>query len=147
MGTREIKITVVEGRQVIGTGDLVYCNTKYHRPYLAVVRGEEMDWQEKIYVGYGKRRETYYIVEALQPGDLIQAAGGSGGSKYPFKGKILQIGDDVLILEEMTDVEFGNARKAHAEPAPLTETELELVNRLRNLTLERLSLVLAAVRR
>jgi len=62
----------VSGRLGIG-------NTKYHKPYLAVVdEFGEFVWQERVYVGYGKHQQCYYIVEGLNIGDVIQAAGGVG---------------------------------------------------------------------
>lgn len=141
-----VKTRTVGGRQVITTSNLVYCNTKYHAPYLAVVRGEDFDWVDKEFVGYGKYRETYYVVENLQPGDLIQAAGGSGGNKYPFKGRIVSIDDEELVVEEMNEVDFSNARIVKAEPRSLDESELAIVDRLITLSPDRLSLILSAVR-
>ncbi|GEM_PF-2599456 len=105
----KVTLTRVNGRKVIGSNDLVYCNTKYHSPYLAVISADgEMIWQEKIYSGYGKRRSTYYSVEKLMPGDHIQAAGGSGGSKYPFKGRVISITDTEIEVEQLSDEEFSN---------------------------------------
>lgn len=141
----QITTKIVEGTQVIGTSDLKYCNTKYHPPYLTVVRGEDMDWQDKVYVGYGKHRQTFYDVSKLQPGDLIKAAAGSGGNKYPFTGRVVAIADDEIEVEEMSLIDFGNAAKAYA-PTQLTEDELVIVSQLKTLSPDRLSLILAAVR-
>ncbi|MGI9951413.1 CRISPR-associated protein Csx16 [Moorellaceae bacterium AZ2] len=108
---KTVEIQKVNGRYVIPTNALVYCNTKYHKPYLAVVSPSgEMIWQDKEYVGYGKHRQTYYVVEELKPGDLIQAAGGSGTNKYPFKGRVVSIDLEagIMEVEELSDIEFGN---------------------------------------
>lgn len=105
----EVKLQRVNGKRVIGTSSLVYCNTKYHAPYLAVIDDAgEMVWQDKEYIGYGKNRETYYSVEELNPGDLIKAAGGSGGNKYPFTGWVMEITDEVLIVEEVSQKDMSN---------------------------------------
>lgn len=104
-----ITLSRVNGRKVIGSSDLVYCNTKYHAPYLAVISpAGEMIWQEKVHSGYGKHRSTYYSVEELEPGDYIQAAGGSGGNTYPFKGRVISITDTEIEVEKLTDEEFSN---------------------------------------
>lgn len=114
--SERIDFDTVKGQKVIGTGALGYCNTKYHRPYLAVVRaGEEMDWQEKLYEGYGKHQSVYYSVADLLAGDLIKAAGGSGGNKYPHKARVLEIFDDHMIVETLSDKAFGNAVAALVE--------------------------------
>jgi hypothetical protein len=106
---KTINLSKVNGKKAIGSSDLVYCNIKYHTPYLAVISpAGEMLWQEKLHSGYGKHRETYYNVENLKPGDYIQAAGGSGGNKYPFKGKVVELTDTTLIVEEIQDTEFSN---------------------------------------
>lgn len=144
-----VKIQKVNGRSVIGTGSLTYCNTKYHTPYLAVISPVgEMDWQEKVYVGYGKHRETFYCVENLKPGDLIQCAGGSGGNKYPFKGEIVAIDLEAGTLEvnQVDDVWFSNAiaERKKAAPLELSDEEKALVEALKILDPERRRLVVAA---
>lgn len=106
---KTINISKINGKKAIGSDDLVYCNTKYHAPYLAVIsEAGEMVWQEKLYSGYGKHRQTYYNVENLKLGDYIQAAGGSGGNKYPFKGKVAELTETTLTVEEISDIEFSN---------------------------------------
>jgi hypothetical protein len=104
-----IKLDKVSGKKVISTGDLVYCNTKYHAPYLAVIddNGNPI-WQEKVYIGYGKHRETYYSVEGLQAGDIIKAAGGSGGNKYPYVGRVVSVSDTHLEVEPISEKEMSN---------------------------------------
>lgn len=105
----QVNTEQVNGRQCIGVGKLVYCNTKYHKPYLARLdEAGEMDWQVREYVGYGKHRHTYYVVEALQPGDLIQCAGGSGGNKYPFKGRVISLDEATLEVEDLSDKTWSN---------------------------------------
>lgn len=106
----KIKTRTINGTQVISTSDLKYCNTKYHAPYLAIVQGNEMDWQRKIYVGYGKRQEIYYDVSNLKAGDLIKAAAGSGGNKYPFTGRIISRNETEINVLEMSEIDFSNAR-------------------------------------
>ncbi len=104
-----INLSNVSGKKAIRSNDLVYCNTKYHAPYLAVISASgETVWQEKLYSGYGKHRDTYYNVENLKPGDYIQAAGGRGGNKYPFKGKVAELTETTLTVEETSDIEFSN---------------------------------------
>jgi hypothetical protein len=104
-----VDTTTVQAKQCIGTSALVYCNTKYHKPYLARIAADgEMDWQERVYTGYGKHSQAYYVVEKLQPGDFIQCAGGSGDNKYPFKGKVISVGDDYIEIEELADKAFSN---------------------------------------
>ena len=103
-----IKLDKVAGKRVIGTSDLVYCNTKYHAPYLAIIENGQMNWQEKVYIGYGKHRETYYSVETLKVGDLIKAAGGSGGNKYPFVGRVVNLSDTELEVESISEKELSN---------------------------------------
>lgn len=124
----QVKTEQVNGRQCIGTNALVYCNTKYHRPYLARLDEQgEMDWQDREYVGYGKHSRAYYVVEALQPGDLIQCAGGSGGNKYPFKGRVVALTEDTLEVEEIDDKAWSNLlaerKNGDAEKAKLVEAE------------------------
>lgn len=107
--TRTIKLDKVAGKRVIGTSSLVYCNTKYHAPYLAVIDAEgEPIWQEKEHIGYGKHRETYYVVEKLKVGDIIKAAGGSGGNKYPFIGQVVNLTETELVVEEIGEKELSN---------------------------------------
>jgi hypothetical protein len=147
---KTVKIQKVNSRSVITTNALVYCNTKYHSPYLAVISPEgEMDWQDKEHVGYGKHREVYYVVENLQPGDLIQAAGGSGGNKYPFNGRVVTIDLEAgnLEVEELSDVEFSNliAERKKTVPPKLSDEEKALVDALKKLDPERRRLVIAAV--
>jgi hypothetical protein len=109
MNMKTINLSKVNGKKAIGSDDLVYCNTKYHAPYLAIISSiGEMNWQEKLYIGYGKYREAYYNVENLKPGDYIQASGGSGGNKYPFKGKVAELTETTLVVEEIPDAEFSN---------------------------------------
>ena len=144
-----VQIEKVNGRFVIGTDALTYCNTKYHTPYFAVISpAGEMNWQEKVYVGYGKHRKTYYVVENLQLGDLIQCAGGSGSNKYPFKGRVIAIDLDAgtLEVEKLNDVEFGNlvAERKKSIPPALTNEEKALVEALKALDPERRKLVVAA---
>ncbi|MBW1947565.1 MAG: hypothetical protein JRI33_06455 [Deltaproteobacteria bacterium] len=141
-----VKIGKTNGRPTIGCQSLVYCNTRYHRPYLAIVRGKEMDWQPIEYVGYGKKADPHYVVENIQPGDLIQVAGGSGGNKYPFKGRVVSITENELMVKKLSDAEFGNAR-ANYTAAELNEDELRLVKELKELKPERLSLILAMARK
>lgn len=106
---KTINLSNVNGKKAIRSNDLVYCNTKYHAPYLAVISAAgEMVWQEKLYSGYGKHKDVYYNVETLKPGDYIQAAGGSGGNKYPFKGKVAELTETTMTVEEISDVEFSN---------------------------------------
>lgn len=122
--TERVNFIEANGRKVITTGDLVYCNTKWHKPYLAVVGPDgEFVWQDKEYSGYRKHRETYYVVEALRVGDLIQAAGGSGSNKYPFKGRVVEIDDLGMVVEKMTDREFGNAVAALKNGNPQSKLE------------------------
>ena len=105
----DVKIEKVNGFNCIASWSLKHFNIKYHAPYLARIDDNgEFDWQPKQYVGYGKRRDVYYDIEALMPGDLIQAAAGSGTNKYPFKGRVLSITDTILEVEELSDKEFGN---------------------------------------
>jgi len=105
-----------------------------------------MDWQPIIRVGYGKSAEPYYVVENLQPSDLIQVAGGSGTNKYPFKGQVVSISETELKVKSLSDIEFSNARAA-TTAAELNEDELRLVEKLRELKPERLSLILREVRK
>lgn len=149
---KTINLSKINGKKAIGSNDLVYCNTKYHTPYLAIISAAgEMDWQEKLYSGYGKHRETYYNVENLKPGDYIQAAGGSGGNKYPFKGKVVDPITDTLNVEEISDSEFSNiiaerkAKAAQSAPPSFSEAELRLIEELKSLPADRLKLVLAEV--
>lgn len=117
----EITLQKVGGRRVIGTSDLAYCNTRYHSPYLARLDpAGELEWQDKEYLGYGKRREPYYVVEALRPGDLIQAAGGSGGNKYPFRGRVVSIDDRTLTVEPIDSRTWSNlVAERKAQPAAI----------------------------
>jgi hypothetical protein len=149
--TFTVKTQKVNGRHVITTNALTYCNTKYHRPYLAVISPDgEMIWQDKEYVGYGKHRDTFYVVEDLQPGDLIQAAGGSGNNKYPFKGRVVAIDLEAgtLEVEEIGDVEFSNIiaelkNKKDADEK-FTDEEKAIIEALKALSPERRRLVIAA---
>ena len=112
-------IETVGGRKVIRPNALVHCNEKYHAPYLAVLDDQgEMIWQEKIYIGYGKSRQTFYVVEELQPGDLIQCAGGSGGNKYPFKGRVLTVDLEAgkLEVEEIGERRVGKECRSRWSP-------------------------------
>ena len=127
---KTINLSKVNGKKAIGSGDLTYCNTKYHAPYLAVISAVgEMNWQEKLYTGYGKHKEAYYSVEALKPGDYIQAAGGSGGNKYPFKGKVAELTETTLVVEEIPDAEFSNiiAERKKSVPPPTEFSALEKI--------------------
>jgi len=119
-----IKTEQVQNRQVIGTSDLVYCNTKYHTPYLAKLDSQaEMDWQDKIYVGFGKNREAYYSVDKLQAGDIISAAGGSGGNKYPYRGRVVALNADSIEVESLSEKEYGNII-AERRAKPVIESPL-----------------------
>lgn len=121
----KVTLSRVNGVWVIASDDLVYCNLKYHSPYLAVLTpAGEMDWQEKVSSGYGKHRSVYYSVQKLQAGDYIQAAGGSGGNKYPFKGRVVSLSDTELEVEKLTDEDFSNIiaeRKKNAASAPASQ--------------------------
>jgi hypothetical protein len=120
-----IKFQKINGRWAIDTNALCYCNTKYHAPYLArLTDAGEMEWQEKTYLGYGKHRRTYYIIENLRPGDYIQAAGGSGKNKYPAKCQVVDISFDgetpSMVIKYISDQEWGNlvAERKKNAPAP-----------------------------
>lgn len=121
-----VKIETVNGRPVIKYDSLTYCNLKYHSPYLAVISSAgDMIWQDKEYTGYGKHRVPYYDVSKLKAGDLIQMAGGSGGNKYPYKGRVIERNAEELTVEKISDQDFSNmvaALKIEA-PAPLSRLE------------------------
>ncbi|MDD5435355.1 MAG: hypothetical protein PH343_08000 [Nitrospira sp.] len=123
----EIKIEKVNGKPVMAHDALKYCNLKYHAPYLAKISPtREMIWQDKEYVGYGKHKEVFYSVANLQVADIIQAAGGSGGNKYPYKGKVVEKTDEKIVFEELSDQEFSNiiAERKTSKPAELKPVEL-----------------------
>lgn len=107
---KTIELETVAWKKVIGASDLVYCNTKYHAPYLAVLKPgqDKPEWQQKVYVGYGKHRQTYYVVEKLKPGDIIKAAGGSGKNEYPYHGRVVSVDDRELVVEEISLKELSN---------------------------------------
>jgi len=148
--SKEVQMTKVNGRWCIGTSALIYCNTKYHAPYLGVIGPDgNLLWQDKEYVGYGKHRETYYVVEGLKAGDLIQAAGGSGTNKYPFHGRVISVDLEtgVMEVEDIPDKEWGNVlaelkRQSTAE-FNLSKEEMDLVDALRALPEDRRRLVIA----
>jgi hypothetical protein len=147
---KTINLSKVNGKKAIGSGDLTYCNTKYHAPYLAVISvAGDMTWQEKLYTGYGKHRDAYYSVEALKSGDYIQASGGSGGN--PFKGKVAELTETTLIVEEIQDAEFSNIiaerkkKTLEAIVPTFSEDEQRLIASLKVLPSDRLKLVLAEV--
>jgi len=99
----------VSGFQVIRYDALVYCNLKAHAPYLARITDTgEFDWQQKVFLGYGKRRETFYVVENLEPGDLVQCAGGSGGNTYPFKGRVISLTETTFTVDEIDPKTWSN---------------------------------------
>ena len=108
-----VRTTQVSNRQTIIVDALVHCNTRYHKPYLAIVDPEtgDFDWQEKVYLGFGKHSEVYYVVENLKPGDLIQCAGGSGGNKYPYRGRVTARTKDTLEIEQIGDRDWSNLVK------------------------------------
>lgn len=134
---------------------LTYCNLKYHAPYLAKVSPQgEMMWQDKEYVGYGKHRDVFYSVANLQVGDIIQVAGGSGGNKYPYKGKVVEKTDEKIVFEELSDQEFSNIiaeRKAtkpvEIKPIELSDAEKVLVESMKALSKDRLEVVINEVRK
>ncbi len=151
----EIKIEKVNGKPVMAHNVLKYCNLKYHAPYLAKVSPQgEMVWQDKEYVGYGKNKSVFYSVANLQIGDIIQVAGGSGGNKYPYKGKVVEKTDEKIVFEELTDQEFSNIiaeRKAYKpieiKPIGLSDAEKALIASLKSLSKDRLEVVLNEVRK
>ena len=127
MSSRLIAIQEVNGRLCVSTGAFGYCNTKYHKPYLAVVDDlGRFTWQPREYVGYGKNRVCYYVVENLKAGDVIQAAGGSGSNKYPHKGTIVSVDLDGMTLEfeKLSDKEFGNIVKRYQRQSADEKEEL-----------------------
>jgi len=105
----EVKTTIVNGKRCIKVNAFTYINTKYHKPYLAVLSPDgEPIWQEKEYVGYGKNAEVYYSVENLRKMDVIKAAGGSGGNKYPFTGIVIDIDDNSITVDSIDYKDFNN---------------------------------------
>ncbi len=150
---KEISIEKVNGKPVIAHDALTYCNLKYHSPYLAKVSSQgEMVWQDKEYVGYGKHKEVLYSVANLQFGDIIQVAGGSGGNKYPFKGKVSEKTDEKIAFEELTDQEFSNiladrkaAKPVEIKSIELSDVEKTIVASLKALSKDRLEVVLNEV--
>lgn len=152
---KEINIEKVNGKPVIAHDALTYCNLKYHAPYLAKVSPQgEMVWQDKEYVGYGKHRDVFYSVANLQVGDIIQVAGGSGGNKYPYKGKVSEKTDEKIVFEELNDQEFSNilaerkaTKPAEIKPVELSDTEKALVASLKALSKDRLEVILNEVRK
>jgi hypothetical protein len=155
MNKTEVSIQRVNGTPVIAHGALKYCNLKYHKPYLAAISEHgDMLWQDKEYVGYGKHKEVFYSVGNLIAGDIVQAAGGSGGNKYPFKGRVVDKTDDTIVFEELSDQEFSNilAERKASKPAevkaaePLSESEKALVEVLKGISKDRLQIVLNEVK-
>lgn len=151
----EIKIEKVNGKPVMAHDALTYCNLKYHAPYLAKVSPlGEMMWQDKEYVGYGKHRDVFYSVANLQVGDIIQVAGGSGGNKYPYKGKVAEKTDEKIVFEELSDQEFSNilaerksTKPAEIKPIELSDTEKILIASLKALSKDRLEVVMNEVKK
>lgn len=123
-----VEFEKVNGRWCIDVCALCYCNTKYHAPYLArLTKTGEMEWQDKEHLGYGKHRQTYYVVENLRPGDYIQAAGGSGKNKYPAKCRVTDITFDGdapgMTIEYISDQRWSNLVAERRKNAPpKTET-------------------------
>lgn len=151
----EVKIEKVNGKPVMAHDALTYCNLKYHAPYFAKVSTQgEMMWQDKEYVGYGKHKDVFYSVANLHVGDIVQAAGGSGGNKYPYKGKVVEKTDEKLVFEQLSDQEFSNIiaeRKAQkpveVKSVELSEAEKTLIASLKALSKERMQVVLNEVNR
>lgn len=105
----EAEILKINGLRCIKVNSFNYINTRYQKPYLAVISSDgEYIWQDKQYVGYGKSAEVYYSVENLKPGDLIKVAGGSGSNRYPFVGFVKEIDDQSIKVEPLEYQEFGN---------------------------------------
>lgn len=151
----EIKIEKVNGKPVMAHDALTYCNLKYHAPYLAKVSPQgEMMWQDKEYVGYGKSRDVFYSVANLQVGDIIQVAGGSGGNKYPYKGKVVEKTDEKIVFEKLSDQDFSNiiaerkaTKPAEVKPTELSDAEKVLIASMKALSKDRLEVVLNEVRK
>lgn len=149
----EIKIEKANGKPVMAHNALTYCNLKYHAPYFAKISSQgEMVWQDKEYVGYGKHKEVFYSVANLQVGDIIQVAGGSGGNKYPYKGKVVEKTDEKIVFEELTDQEFSNivaerkvTKPVQVKPTELSDAEKALVASFKALSKDRLEIVLNEV--
>lgn len=105
----DTKIERINGKKCIKINAFIYVNTKYHKPYLAVLSPDgEYIFQDREYVGYGKGAEVYYCVENLKVGDYIKMAGGSGNNKYPFTGKVIEVDDTTLKVEELDYIGFNN---------------------------------------
>lgn len=127
---REVRILKASGKRVIGVEALTQCNTKYQRPYLAVLGPDgEMVWQEVVRLRYGKYVNVYYVVENLRPGDYIQCAGGNSVNKYPFRGRVVEVSAEKLVVEEIGLREWSNlvaerqqAAQSHQAPQPVTVT-------------------------
>lgn len=129
----EVKTQKVNGKRCVAVNSFGYINTKVHKPYLAVMNavGDPV-WQDREYIGYGKHSEVFYCVEKLKPGDLIKAAGGSGGNKYPFVGIVKEVQEDALMVESMDYQEFGNIiaeRKAAPERQLFAVSTYVAINR------------------
>lgn len=110
VGGTEYDLEKIGGEWCLKYNEVIYCNDRYHKPYLAKVEGGEFEWQDKKYTGYGKNRIAYYSVSELAVGDYIQMAGGSGGNKYPWKGQVTEIDREIgtITLYQMSDEEFSN---------------------------------------
>jgi hypothetical protein len=105
----EATVEKINGKKCIKIGAFTYVNTKYHKPYLAVLSPDgEHIFQDREYVGYGKGAEVYYSVENLKVGDYLKTAGGSGNNKYPFTGRVVEISDTEIKVEEVGYIDFNN---------------------------------------
>lgn len=148
MEETRVTLTMVKGRKTIKYNDLVYCNLRWNYPYMAVCKGEDMIWQDKLYSGYGKNAEAFYAVDELVPGDLIKVAGGSGKNKYPYTGKVIEITETKLVLEDMTDLDFDNAvieAGKEINPSDFSHEEQILLKKLKKLPQERIKALLQAL--